>query len=69
LIPKEAVIEEDDEVSLYIVQDSQAFRKSIERGYADERNVEILGGIDEGMQVITAGQGSLRDSTKVEVID
>ncbi len=69
LIPKEAVIEEDEEVSLYVVQDSQAFRKPIERGYADEKYVEVVSGLDEGAQVITAGQGSLRDSSKVEVID
>ena len=69
LVPKEAVIEEDDEISLYVVQDSQAFRKTIERGYVDERYVEILNGVEEGAQIITAGQGSLRDSAKVEVID
>ena len=69
LVPKEAVIEEDSEISLYVVQDSQAFRKVIDRGYVDERYVEILSGIDEGAQIITAGQGSLRDSARVEVIE
>ena len=70
LVPKEAVIEEDDDISVYIVQgDSQAFRKTVTRGYVDERFAEILSGIDEGAQIITAGQGSLRDSTKVEVIE
>lgn len=69
LIPKQAVIEEDENTSIYVVQDSQAFRKPIERGYTDSKYVEILSGIEEGTQVITAGQGSLRDSTKVEVID
>ena len=69
LVPKEAVIEEDSEISLYVVQDSQAFRKVISRGYIDERYVEILEGIDEDAQIITAGQGSLRDSARVEVIE
>ena len=68
LVPKEAVIEEDSKVSLYVVQDSQAFRKIIDRGYVDDRYVEILNGLDEGAQIITAGQGSLRDSARVEVI-
>ncbi|MFK7848359.1 MAG: efflux RND transporter periplasmic adaptor subunit [Rhodothermales bacterium] len=68
LVPKEAVVEEDSEVSLYVVQDSLAFRKIINRGYVDNLHVEILDGIDEGAQIITAGQGSLRDSARVEVI-
>ena len=69
LVPKEAVIEEDSDVSLYVVQDSQAFRKTIVPGYEDDRFIEILEGIDVGMQIITAGQGSLRDSARVEVIE
>lgn len=69
LVPKEAIIEEDSEISLYVVQDSQAFRKTIDRGYVDDRYAEIISGIDEGAQIITAGQGSLRDSSKVEVIE
>ncbi len=69
LVPKEAIIEEDSESSIYVVQDSQAFRKIITPGYEDDRYMEILAGIDEGMQIITAGQGSLRDSARVEVID
>ncbi len=69
LVPKEAIIEEDSESSIYVVQDSQAFRKIITPGYEDERYMEILAGIEEGMQIITAGQGSLRDSARVEVIE
>ena len=69
LVPKEAIIEEDDEISVYVVQDSIAVRTLVEKGYDDEQYVEILSGIDVGAQIITAGQGSLRDSSKVEVID
>ncbi len=69
LVPKEAVIEEDSEVSLYVIEDNQAFRKMVDRGYIDDRYVEILTGIEEGTQIITAGQGSLRDSARVEVIE
>jgi RND family efflux transporter MFP subunit len=68
LVPKEAVIEEDETASVYVVQGGQAFRKSVERGYADSRHYEILSGLAVGDTVITAGQTSLRDSTKVGVI-
>lgn len=69
LVPKEALIEEDEDISLYVVQDSIAVRIKVDRGYMDSRYAEILDGVSEGAQVITAGQGSLRDSSRVEIID
>ena len=69
LVPKEALIEEDDEVSLFVVQDTIAVRVDVSRGYTDETYVEITSGVEVGAQVITAGQGSLRDSSRVEVIN
>ncbi|MEZ4698917.1 MAG: efflux RND transporter periplasmic adaptor subunit [Rhodothermales bacterium] len=68
LVPKEAVVEEDEVASVYIVQNGEAFRKTVERGYNDSRHFEILSGIVEGDTVITAGQASLRDSSRVDVI-
>ena len=69
LVPKEAIIEEDDRTSVFVIQDTIAVRVHIERGYTDSDHVEILSGIEEGDRIITAGQGSLRDSSKVEVIE
>ena len=69
LVPKEAIIEEDDRVSVFIVQDTIAVRVNINKGFTDAEYVEILSGVQEGDQIITAGQGSLRDSSKVEVIE
>ena len=69
LVPKEAIIEEDDRVSLFVVQDTIAVRVNIDKGYTDAEHVEILSGVIEGDQIITAGQGSLRDSSRVEVIE
>ena len=69
LVPKEAVIEEDNNVSLFVVQDTIAVRMDVTRGYTDDTYVEIITGVEEGVQVITAGQGSLRDSSRVEVIN
>ncbi|MDZ4702264.1 MAG: efflux RND transporter periplasmic adaptor subunit [Rhodothermales bacterium] len=68
LVPKEAVIVEDEVASVYVVRNSEAFRLDIERGYGDTQHYEILAGLAEGDTVITAGQSSLRDSSKVEVI-
>jgi membrane fusion protein, multidrug efflux system len=68
LVPKEAVIVEDEIASVYVVRNSEAFRLDIQRGYSDTQHFEILAGLSEGDTIITAGQASLRDSSNVEVI-
>ena len=68
LVPKEAVLAEDDESTVFVIRDSMVFRQTVETGYEDESFVEILAGLEEGAQVITTGQSSLKDSSRVEVI-
>ena len=69
LVPKEAILAEDDESSVYLIRDTMSFRQLVETGYSDDAHIEVLSGIDAGDWVITTGQNSLRDSTKVEVIN
>ncbi|MFQ5569806.1 MAG: efflux RND transporter periplasmic adaptor subunit [Rhodothermales bacterium] len=68
LVPKEAVLAEDDESAVYVVRDSLAYRQIVQTGYSDEAHTEIISGLQSGDVVITTGQASLRDSSKVEVI-
>lgn len=69
LIPKAAVQAEDDEAAVYVVQDSMAQRRVVQVGYEDDAHVEVMSGLAEGEVVVTTGQSSLRDSTRVEVIN
>lgn len=68
LLPKEAVITEDVNQSVFVVRDSIAYKQAIQTGYANGRNVEVLEGMNEGDLVVTIGQSSLRDSSVVEMI-
>lgn len=68
MIPKAAVINVDETQSVFVVRDSLAFRKMIRTGYANGVNIEVLEGLDDGEIVVTTGQGSLTDSTKVNVV-
>lgn len=68
LVPKEAVLAEDDESTVFVIRDSMVFRQPVETGYEDDRFIEILSGLEEGVQVITTGQSSLKDSSRIEVI-
>lgn len=69
MIPKSAVISEDLAQSVYVIKDSLAFKKEIRTGYTNGLNVEVLNGLDDGEMVVTIGQGSLQDSSKVSVIE
>lgn len=68
LVPKDAVITEDRESSVFVVRDSTAYRQIIETGYVNSTHIEILEGLSDGDTVITTGKGSLKDSTKVEMV-
>ena len=69
LVPKEAILAEDDESAVYVVRDSLAYRQVVETGYSNDEHMEVISGIDAGDIIITTGQNSLRDSSKVEVIN
>lgn len=69
MIPKSAVISEDLAQSVYVIKDSLAFKKVIQTGYTNGSNIEVLNGLDDGEMVVTIGQGSLQDSSKVSVIE
>ena len=69
MIPKSAVISEDLAESVYVIKDSLAFKKEIQTGYTNGSNVEVIDGLDDGEMVVTIGQGSLQDSSKVSIIE
>jgi len=68
MIPKAAIISEDEIQSVFVIKDSLAFRKIIRTGYVNGINIEVLDGLTDGETVVTTGQGSLADSTKVNIV-
>jgi membrane fusion protein (multidrug efflux system) len=68
LVSKDAVITEDRESSVFVVRDSTAYKQIVETGYVNSSHIEILDGLTEGDTVVTTGKGSLKDSTKVELV-
>jgi len=68
LIPKRAVIEEDDRTSVFVVRDSLARRTTVRTGYTNDDRVEILDGLTAGETVVVSGNSALRDSAAVEVV-
>lgn len=68
MIPKAAIISEDEIQSVFVIKDSLAFRKVIRTGYVNGTNIEVIDGLEDGEIVVTTGQGSLADSTKVNIV-
>jgi multidrug efflux pump subunit AcrA (membrane-fusion protein) len=69
VIPREAVIEAGSEMSVFVVEGKQAFRKPITLGYEQDRLVEVLKGLNEGDQVVIKGQQLIKDGSTIRVIE
>ena len=69
LSPKDAVLTEDAQTSVFVVADGRARRRVIRLGYSDADYHEVLDGLVVGEQLVVTGQTSLRDDSKVEVVN
>ena len=68
-VPRAAIITEDGESAVYTVTGGVAHRVPVSLGYADGDKVEITRGLKNGDSVVTLGQNSLKDGTKVAVVN
>ncbi len=68
-VPRSAIIDEAGETSVFIVEDEKAVRRSIKTGYANNGNIEIVGGLSGSEKIVVVGQAGLRDGSKVAIIN
>lgn len=68
LIPKKALVEEAGEQYVYLISKNVAAKRTVTIGFTDDENAEVLSGIKSGESVVVAGQGSLRDGVKAEIV-
>lgn len=69
VIPKSAVITEDERNHVFVVAaDGSAVRRSVQLGYERAGMIEVREGVATGETVVTSGKGSLSDGARVEVI-
>lgn len=67
VIPRDAVIRELARSFVFVEEDGLAKRRIIETGIEDGELVEVLDGISPGDKVVVAGQGGLKNDTKIKV--
>jgi membrane fusion protein (multidrug efflux system) len=68
-IPRSAIIEDQGAASVFVVEDDHAVRRAVETGYSNKGMVEVISGLQDGEQVITVGQASLKPDSRVNVIN
>ncbi len=67
-IPRNALLEDNDDPAVFVVRGDKAARVSVKLGYYDGPWVEVREGLKPGDRVVTAGKVALRDGSKVQVI-
>jgi RND family efflux transporter MFP subunit len=68
LIPKTAIVYENELMNIFVVKDSVAHKIELKVGFQDHEKVEALEDIEEGDKVIVVGQAGLKDQTKVKIV-
>ncbi len=67
LVPREAVVHRDGQPFVFVVQDGKAHLQKVEVGLTGGANTEIASGVKVGDQVVTVGQGLVKDGDRVAV--
>jgi len=68
LVPKNAVVTEDSESSVFVVNEDIVSKKIVEIGYNNATHTEILSGLDVGDTIVSTGLSSLKDGSKVNIV-
>ena len=67
VVPRDAVIEQGSEKSLFVVKNNLVQHKKVVTGLESPALIEILSGVSPGEEVVTAGQQGLKSGSLVSV--
>jgi membrane fusion protein (multidrug efflux system) len=67
LVPRQAVIRELNEAYVFVADGKVARRRPVEIGLEEGTRIEVTSGLKAGEQVITAGQGALKDQAPIAI--
>ena len=68
IVDKNAIVSEDDEAFVFVVSDNIAVKRMVTTGVNQDRNVQVLSGLEPGEQVVSVGQRQLKDGTPIVTI-
>ncbi|MBD3224715.1 MAG: efflux RND transporter periplasmic adaptor subunit [Caldithrix sp.] len=68
LVPKTAIVYENEYMNVYVVQDSVAHKIRLNPGFQDNKKVEALDKIEANDKIIVVGQAGMKDKTPVKIV-
>ncbi len=68
-IPRSAIIEDQGTANVFLIDGDRAIRRPVNTGYSNRGMVEITSGLQDGDQVVTVGQSSLKEGSQVTIIN
>lgn len=68
-IPRGAILDEAGQSAVFVVDGDVAERRVIRTGYIEGGRVEVLDGLDETERFVNVGQTSLKNGSKVSIIN
>jgi membrane fusion protein (multidrug efflux system) len=69
LVPKQAVVHDEEDTFVFVVEGDRARRTRVKPGFSDAEKVEILEGLDVGMEIVVAGQSGLKEGALIGRVD
>lgn len=68
VVPAGAVLNDNDTITVFVVEDSLAREQTITTGIHSENEIEVLDGLNEGEKLVIEGQHFLHDGQQVEIV-
>ena len=65
VIPTGALIDEDEQATVYVVSNGSVSRRLVETGIESDGHIEILDGLTEDDIIVVVGHSGLRDGSRV----
>jgi membrane fusion protein (multidrug efflux system) len=69
VVPEEALVPEQGDVFVYVVEDGKASKRKIQTGQRTIGNVQVIDGLRAGELVVTEGTQKLRDGASVTLVE
>lgn len=69
MVPRAALVGDEGDESVYVVDGDEAKKMSVTTGYASGAEIEITSGLAGGERIVVIGHTGLKDGGKVQVID
>ncbi|HET6583415.1 MAG TPA: efflux RND transporter periplasmic adaptor subunit [Nannocystaceae bacterium] len=69
LVPKQALVYDEDEAFVFVVDGDRVKRTRVELGLFDDDHTEVVKGVEVGAEIVESGHAGLKDGALVQRVD